>query len=87
MKPGFLELLRNSLRSEEVPHPLDQRIAKRWVKERLKRLFPQFRNNPDELERAYQELGLEAHEGAGKGACTVYEITLPTGTREKDGVF
>ena len=57
------------------------------MKERLKRIFPQFRNNPDELERAYQELGLEAHEGAGKGACTVYEITLPTGTREKDGIF
>lgn len=83
MKSGFLEFVRNSLRSEEPMHPLDQRIAKRWVKERLKRLFPQFRNDPDALERAYQELGLEAHEGAGKGAGTVYEITLPTGTQEK----
>ena len=87
MNLGFLELVRNSLRGEEPPHPLDQRIAKRWVKERLKRIFPEFRNNPDALERAYQELGLETHEGAGKGAGTVYEITLPTGTQETDGVF
>ena len=35
---------------------------------------------PQELEKAYQELGLEAHEGAGKGAGTVYEITLPKGS-------
>jgi len=63
MKSGFLEFVRNSLRSEEPTHPLDQRIAKRWVKERLKRLFPQFRNDPDALEKAYQELGLEVHEG------------------------
>lgn len=77
MKLGFLEIVRNSLRSEEPTHPLDQRIAKRWVKERLKRLFPQLRNDPHALEKAYQELGLEAHEGAGKGAGTVYEITLP----------
>ena len=83
MKSGLLEFVRNSLRSEETPHPLDQRIAKRWVKERLKRLFPEFRHDPDALERAYQELGLEAHEGAGKGAATVYEITLPTGARTK----
>ena len=80
MKSGFLEFVRNSLRSEEPTHPLDQRIAKRWVKERLKRIFPQFRNDPDALENAYQELGLEAHEGAGKGAGTVYEITLPKGS-------
>ena len=80
MKSSFLEFVRNSLRSEEPTHPLDQRIAKRWVKERLKRLFPQFRNDPDALEKAYQELGLEVHEGAGKGAGTVYEITLPRGS-------
>ena len=84
MKTGFLDFVRNSLRSEAPIHKHDQRIAKSWMKERLKRLFPQFRNDPDALERAYHELGLEAHEGAGKGAGTVYEITLPAGTEEKD---
>ena len=44
MKTGFLDFVRNSLRSEAPIHPLDQRIAKRWVKERLKRLFPQFQH-------------------------------------------
>ena len=56
MKSGFLEFVRNSLRSEEPTHPLDQRIAKRWVKERLKRLFPQFRNDPDALEKLIKNL-------------------------------
>jgi len=80
MSSGFLDFVWNSLRGEAPTHPLDQRIAKRWVKERIKRLFPQFRNDPEALDRAYQELGLEAHDGAGKGGATVYEITLPKGT-------
>jgi hypothetical protein len=47
----------------------------------LKKIYPELRNDPDALERAYQELGIEPHEGAGKGACTVYEITLPSADR------
>jgi hypothetical protein len=47
----------------------------------LKKIYPELRNDPDALERAYQELGIEPHEGAGKGACTVYEITLPAADR------
>lgn len=81
MKLSFLEFLRQSLQGEEPLHPLEQKIAKRWVKERLKKIYPELRNDPDQLERAYQELGIEPYEGAGKGACTVYEITLPTADR------
>jgi hypothetical protein len=77
MKVSFLEFLRQSLQGEEPIHPMEQQMAKRWVKERLKRLFPHLRANAEELEKAYQELGIEPHEGAGKGAATVYEITLP----------
>jgi hypothetical protein len=59
-------------------HPIDSHAAKRWVKGRLKRLFPELRSDPEALERAYRELGLEAREGSGRGAGVVYEITLPS---------
>jgi hypothetical protein len=35
------------------------------------------RSNPEELEKAYRQLGIESHEGSGKGGAAVYEITLP----------
>jgi hypothetical protein len=35
------------------------------------------KSNPQDLEKAYNELGIEAHEVSGKGNGTVYEITLP----------
>ena len=71
------ELLRSKLQGEPALHPMDRKIAKRWVKERLKRLYPELRNDPRGLEKAYQELGLEPREGSGKGGATVFEITLP----------
>jgi hypothetical protein len=81
MKISFLEFLRQNLQGEEPIPPLEQKMAKRWVKERLKKIYPELRNDFDALERAYQELGIEQHEGAGKGAGTVYEITLPSADR------
>ena len=71
------ELLRQGLQGEQPIHPLQRAMAKRWVKERLKRLFPELRSNPEELEKAYRQLGIESHEGSGKGGSAVYEITLP----------
>ncbi|MCK9588508.1 MAG: hypothetical protein WC076_13190 [Terrimicrobiaceae bacterium] len=73
----IFEFLRDRLRGEPPIHPMDRRIAKRWVKERLKRLYPELRLDPRALEQAYQELGIEPHEGCGKGGSTVFEITLP----------
>jgi hypothetical protein len=81
MNLSLLELLRLGLRDEPPIHPLEGQMAKRWVKQRLKRIFPRLASDPEALEKAYQELGLEAHEGAGKGGATVYEITLP---RDRD---
>jgi len=77
MSIPFLEFLRQGLQGEEPLHPMDRRMAKRWVKERLKKIYPELRDDPDALEQAYQRLGIEQHEGVGKGGCTVYEITLP----------
>ncbi len=77
MKNSFLEFLRQGLQGEEPVHPLEGKMAKRWVKERLKKIYPELRDDPRALEQAYQQLGIEQHEGAGKGAGTVYEITLP----------
>lgn len=73
----IFEFLRSKLQGEPPLHPLDRRIAKRWVKERLKRLYPELRLDPRALEQAYQELGIEPREGAGKGGATVFEVTLP----------
>ncbi|MBE2202775.1 MAG: hypothetical protein IAE94_00325 [Chthoniobacterales bacterium] len=73
----ILEFLYARLQGEPPIHPLDRRLAKRWVKERLKRLYPELRRDPEALEQAYQELGLEPQEGTGKGGATVFQITLP----------
>jgi len=73
----IFEFLRSKLQGEPPLNPLDRRMAKRWVKERLKRLYPELRLDPEALEKAYQELGIEPREGAGKGGATVFEVTLP----------
>lgn len=77
----ILEFLRSKLAGEPPLHPMDRRLAKRWVKERLKRLYPELRLDPKALEQAYQDLGIEPHEGSGKGGATVFEITLPGDVR------
>jgi len=53
-------------------------MARRWIKQRLIAVFPELRNNPKALERAYQTLGLEARAGSetGEGE-TVFEMNIP----------
>jgi hypothetical protein len=77
----IFEFLRSRLQGEPPVHPIDRRLAKRWVKERLKRIYPELRLDPKALEQAYQDLGIEPREGTGKGGATVFEITLPGETR------
>jgi len=77
----IFEFLRSRLQGEPPLHPMDRRIAKRWVKERLKRIYPELRLDPKALEKAYQELGIEPHEGSGRGGATVFEINLPGDSR------
>ncbi len=46
--------------SPERPlHELDRRLAKEWIKKRLVALYPELRGEPEKLEVAYRELGLE----------------------------
>lgn len=47
-------------RAERPLHALDRRMAKEWIKKRLTVLFPELRGDPQGLETAYQELGLES---------------------------
>jgi hypothetical protein len=74
---NIIDFLRTRLQGEPPVHPMERRMAKRYVKERLKKLYPDLRLDPKALEQAYQDLGIEPHEGCGKGGATVFEITLP----------
>jgi hypothetical protein len=47
------------------------------VKKRLVHIFPELRNDPEALERAYRELDLEPRHGIGRGGATVFEAILP----------
>ena len=47
-------------RPERPLHALDRRMAKEWVKKRLVAIYPELRGDPEALEAAYNELGMEA---------------------------
>lgn len=77
---AVFQLIKRAFGRETALHPVDQKVAKRWIKRRLALLFPELRNNPEALERAYLSLGLEPRPGAGNGEPeTVFEMTLPEG--------
>lgn len=44
---------------ERPLHEVERRLAKEYVKRRLAVLYPELRADPEALERAYRELGLE----------------------------
>lgn len=75
MKIGkIFEQFREQLQKDTPLHPVDHQAAKYWVKRRLKHIFPELKNNPSALERAYQELSLEPLHGSGEGGETLYEM-------------
>ncbi len=79
MKSVF-HLIKRAFRQEPPLHPIDHQLAKRWIKQRLVAVFPELRNSPAALERAYQSLGLEPRPGQHEGeAETVFEMQLPDG--------
>ena len=47
-------------RPERPLHAVDRRMAKEWIKKRLCALYPELRSDPEALEAAYHELGLES---------------------------
>jgi len=81
----IFDFLRRQIAGEPKLHPAEKQIAKRWVKERLKLVYPELRNDPKALEKAYQELSLQPREGAGEGGETEFEVVLPDDLDEPKG--
>ena len=78
MKTGPLSLFRRALGKVPPVHPIDRRMAKRWVKARLLAVYPELRDDPKALEAAYQALSLEPKAGRAEGeAHTYFEVVLP----------
>jgi hypothetical protein len=80
MKSGIFELIKRAFRNEPPLHPVDRQMAKHWIKQRLIVVFPELRNNPAALERAYRGLGMEPRDGKEFGEeGAVFEVQLPDG--------
>ncbi|MEO7932412.1 MAG: hypothetical protein ABIT76_04545 [Chthoniobacterales bacterium] len=78
MSNRWLQFFKSAFELEPALHPLDHRMAKKYVKERLVVVYSELRNDPLALERAYQALNLEPRLGIGKDeAPTVFELSLP----------
>ena len=78
MKSGLFELIRSTFRREPPLHPIDRKMAKRWIKQRLLVVYPELKNNPRALEEAYRSLSLDPRPGQEEGeAETVFEMTIP----------
>ena len=53
-------------------------MAKRWIKQRLVSVFPELRQDPAALERAYHSLSLDPRPGTDEGdGETVFEMSAP----------
>jgi len=77
-KTGLFQRIKEAFRREPRLHPVDHQLAKRWIKQRLLVVFPELRNNPRALERAYQTLSLEPREGEEEGdAETIFVLSAP----------
>jgi hypothetical protein len=75
----LMQFFKRALGREPKLHPINQGMAKYWIKKRLVAVFPELRNNPVELEKAYRALSLEPRLGSEEGDAAVYfEMTLPT---------
>ena len=75
---GLFQLIKKAFRAEPPLHPIEQKMAKRWIKQRLVAVFPELRKDPVALERAYQSLSLDARPGTDEGdGETVFEMSAP----------
>jgi hypothetical protein len=79
MKKGLFEVIKRAFHKEPELHPVEAGLARRWIKQRLVAVFPELRNDPRALDRAYQSLGLSPRPGTKEGeAETVFEMSAPT---------
>ena len=78
MRSGLIDLFKRAFRIDTELHPLDRRVARRWIKMRLASLFPELRNDPAALDQAYHRLNLEVREESnGRTWQPVFEIIAP----------
>ncbi len=77
MAIGFVDYFKRQLGLEKPLHPVERRMAKHWVKQRLMHIFPELRGDPEALEQAYRDLDLAARPGGGRGGETVFEAIIP----------
>lgn len=78
MKKGLFEVIKRAFTRKQKLHPVEAGLAKRWIKQRLLVVFPDLRNNPRALDRAYRSLGLSPRPGTEEGEHeTVFEMRLP----------
>ena len=78
MKTGPLSLFRRALLKAPPVRPVEGRLAKQWIKARLRALYPELRNNPSALEEAYQALDLEPRAGKAPGdAHSYFDLRSP----------
>ena len=77
MASAIMEYFRSKFAAPPPLTPIERVLAKRWVKDRLKKMYPELIGKPRELEEMYQSLNLEPRHGGGKGGEMLYEIVLP----------
>jgi hypothetical protein len=78
MNSSIMQFFLKALGREPKLHPIDQKMAKHWVKSRLLRIYPELRDDPKGLEEAYRSLSLEPRLGTEEGDNAAYfEMILP----------
>ena len=73
MKTSIFSIIQRAFRSAPAVHPVENGMARRWIKQRLIAVFPELRNNPAALERAYQTLSLEPRPGRALAPRVAYD--------------
>ena len=78
MNSPLMQFFKRALGREPALHPIDRGLAKRWIKQRLMKVFPELRNDPKALEEAYRGLNLEPKLGTEEGEAAAYfEMNVP----------
>jgi hypothetical protein len=77
MASALWQLFREKLAGEKPLDKTSRQATKYWVKLQLLRIFPELKDQPEELEELYAAIDLAAHRGSGKGGGDIFEIKLP----------
>ncbi|PTX93783.1 hypothetical protein DB345_19575 [Spartobacteria bacterium LR76] len=77
MSSAIIDFFRSKFGAPPPVAPIERMMAKRWVKERLKHMYPELRCDPKALEEVYQSLSLEPRPGLGKGGEMMFEVIMP----------